>query len=194
MAFPETFGPDFPCYDALPESMRAELAASWSVFRAYVRRQLKQHLLDITETDAIIGDFSVRICTLVALGKAPGTDAERWLWAVLRNVTSEHIRRLLRQKRLESPWPTTSPGDAGTRWEPSDPRVSNQRDFLEDQLLRDCVSKLPHHLRIVVELFYFHGLTKSEIARALGIPPRTISSRLSAALQRIRRCLARKKI
>lgn len=56
--------------------------------------------------------------------------------------------------------------------------------------LRAKVAELPDEQRLAVEMHYFHGLTKEETAAALDVPAGTVSSRLNAALGRLRTALA----
>ena len=48
--------------------------------------------------------------------------------------------------------------------------------------LREAIRRLPGELRAVVVLRYFQGLTLAETARALGLPPGTVSTRQRKAL------------
>ena len=48
--------------------------------------------------------------------------------------------------------------------------------------LRDAVGRLPRELKDVIILRYFTGLTLAETARALGLPPGTVSTRQRKAL------------
>jgi len=56
--------------------------------------------------------------------------------------------------------------------------------------LRDQVAALPEGERVAVDLHYFSGFTLEETALALEIPPGTVSSRISSALDRLRKSLA----
>jgi RNA polymerase sigma-70 factor (ECF subfamily) len=54
---------------------------------------------------------------------------------------------------------------------------------------RAALSTLSRGEREVLELAYWGGLTQSEIAAALGIPPGTVKSRTFTALARLREAL-----
>ncbi|MCE9581558.1 MAG: sigma-70 family RNA polymerase sigma factor [Planctomycetes bacterium] len=56
--------------------------------------------------------------------------------------------------------------------------------------LRAKVAELPEEQRLAIEMHYFHGLTKEETAHALQVASGTVSSRLNAALGRLRTALA----
>lgn len=54
---------------------------------------------------------------------------------------------------------------------------------------RTALDRLPPDQKEVVELGYFHGLSCREIAERCQIPVGTVKSRLSAALEKLRRQL-----
>ena len=59
--------------------------------------------------------------------------------------------------------------------------LANALEVVVDQL-----GGLPDAPREVLELAYFHGLSSSEIAEALGIPLGTVKSRTAAGLRALR--------
>jgi RNA polymerase sigma factor (sigma-70 family) len=54
----------------------------------------------------------------------------------------------------------------------------------------DCLNKLPDHERNIVRLYYFDGLSGTDIARAFGVTRQRISFILKAAIQHLRRLLS----
>jgi RNA polymerase sigma-70 factor (ECF subfamily) len=77
--------------------------------------------------------------------------------------------------------PETPAGD----WEESEDSAP-QADELVDrrrarELLDRVLSEMPHDLKAVIVLFELEGLTMSEIADALEVPPGTVASRLRRA-------------
>ncbi|NCB63051.1 MAG: sigma-70 family RNA polymerase sigma factor [Clostridia bacterium] len=90
-----------------------------------------------------------------------------WLTRILINVCNTELRRRKREITLAE-LPETA-----------------QEEF--DALpLKDAVTRLPRDLRSVIVLRYFSGLTLSETAEALDIPPGTVSTRQRKALDLLR--------
>ncbi len=57
----------------------------------------------------------------------------------------------------------------------------------EAQLLRDCVERLSEKIRAVIRLYYFEGLSVSDIAIRMKLAEGTVKSRLSAGRDMIRK-------
>jgi RNA polymerase sigma-70 factor (ECF subfamily) len=106
----------------------------------------------------------------------PSAPAEAWLhriavnqalsyrrWARLREV-GELVRRLGRPQE-------------------ADPQAEGalSGDFIK------ALRKLPPKQLAAIVLRHYHGYTNREIAQALGIPERTVASRLAGARERLRR-------
>ena len=88
---------------------------------------------------------------------------DTWLTRILINVCNTELRRRRREIAV-----------------PELPETAAQAyDALP---LRQAVGRLPRELRAVITLRYFQGLTLAETARALGLPPGTVSTRQRKAL------------
>ena len=90
-----------------------------------------------------------------------------WLTRILLNVCNRELRRRRRELALEE-LPETA------------------QEAFDALPLRDAVARLPRDLKSVIILRYFTGLTLSETARALDIPPGTVSTRQRRALDILR--------
>lgn len=108
-------------------------------------------------------------------GWRPDAPAEAWLHRIALNVAVSHQRRQrLREvgelvRRLGRPEP------------PPDPLSAAERGDLTKALRR-----LPAKQSAAIVLRHYHGYSNREIAYALGIPERTVASRLAAAKIRLR--------
>ena len=89
---------------------------------------------------------------------------ETWMTRILINVCNTELRRRRRE----------------AAWEELPETAAEEFDALP---LKEAVARLPRDLRSVVVLRYFTGLTLAETARALDIPPGTVSTRQRKALQ-----------
>jgi RNA polymerase sigma factor (sigma-70 family) len=103
-----------------------------------------------------------------------------WLYRIAMNATMSWLRR----QRLARLLPTRLffGGDPGAE---SIERVENR------QLADLALSALSPKLRVVVVLTYYSGLTRQEVAAALGVPAGTVASRLAMAQQVMRSALER---
>jgi RNA polymerase sigma-70 factor (ECF subfamily) len=103
----------------------------------------------------------------------PDAPAEAWVHRIAINVAvSYHRRERLREvgqliRRLGVP----------AQPDPTDALVSSE-------LLRE-LGRLPRRQAAAVVLRYFHGFTNREIGHALGVPERTVASRLIRARARL---------
>lgn len=109
-------------------------------------------------------------------GWRPDAPAEAWLHRIAINTALSYRRRAkLREvgelvRRLGRP-------SAGL--DPTEVAQSSE--------LAAALRKLPPKQAAAIVLRHYHGYTNREIAASLGVPERTIASRLSAAKERLRR-------
>ena len=104
----------------------------------------------------------------------PDAPAEAWLHRIAINVAINSQRRERLQeagaliRRLGRPSPPTDPA-----------AVTERSELLE------ALRKLPPKQAAAIVLRHFHGYTNREIAISLGVPERTVASRLAAARLRL---------
>lgn len=117
---------------------------------------------------------------MVALRARPrGARRSSWLFAVLRNALRQRLRSDARLRARDAERTRT----AG----PCAPATADQVAELEVQRrLLDFVSALPDAARQVVFLHFWHGLGVRQIADRLGVPAKTVYSRLERALVLLR--------
>jgi RNA polymerase sigma-70 factor, ECF subfamily len=111
------------------------------------------------------------------LAQAPDADqALRWIYRIATNYCLNELRnRRLRPQLLEKiPEPA---GDGA-----SDP-------FLNKELVRWLVFRMPEKVRTVAWLYHVDGLEQAELADLLGISRRTVVNRLSEFQERARKLL-----
>lgn len=106
----------------------------------------------------------------------PDAPAEAWLHRIALNVAASHHRyQRLREvgqilRRLGQP-----------RMEKDPASVAERSDLF------DALRRLPSRQAAAIVLRHYHGYTNREIAVALGVPERTVASRLASAKDRLRR-------
>ena len=96
-----------------------------------------------------------------------------WLHRIAVNVTISHLRRE-KLSRLLAPRLLMGPGTGGYE------RVEAKT------LLERALDRLSPRVRAAVVLHYFHGYTRDEVARILGIPSGTVASRIAKAMSVMR--------
>ena len=138
---------------------------------------------------ALVGDSAagdvVQETYEVALAKPPKHEGpiRPWLGGVARNIARMTTRGRVRRERRE---------DAATvvphTTEVPSPEELVARVQMQQRVGR-IVLELPEPLRATLMLRFFEGMNASEIARAQGVAPATVRSRLKDALDRIRATL-----
>src|SRR5467141_425694 len=109
----------------------------------------------------------------------PDAPAEAWLHRIAINVAINGQRR----ERLQEVGALLK--KVGRPTAPADPAVLVERS---DLVL--ALRKLPPKQAAAIVLRHFHGYSNREIAISLGVPERTVASRLAAARTRLQQLLA----
>jgi RNA polymerase sigma-70 factor, ECF subfamily len=99
--------------------------------------------------------------------------AEAWIYRIALNVAFSHRRR----EQLHDV------GDVIRRL--GRPREHDPTESAQPDLIRE-LRALPAKQSVALVLRYVHGLTNREIAVAIGVPERTVASRLAAGKARLR--------
>lgn len=123
----------------------------------------------------------------------PGAKFSTWLFTIVNNVASNHLRTLSRRKEVSA---SPAPGDTGANplelsaADASALMPTRQADSAE---LRDAVQRavatLNERQRIAVLLAKFEGLSYIEIGEVLDMTPQAIKSLLSRARGKLREVL-----
>ena len=105
----------------------------------------------------------------------PLAPAEAWVHRIAINAAVSYKRKMRLRQVDEVIRRIGRPGSA------PDPQV-----IVESNDLADALAKLPPKQAAAIVLRHYHGYTNRAIAAALGIPERTVASRLAIAKQRLR--------
>jgi RNA polymerase sigma-70 factor (ECF subfamily) len=109
----------------------------------------------------------------------PIAPAEAWVHRIAINVAVSYQRKMRLREVGEVIRRIGRPGLA------PDPQ-----EWVEHQDLADALARLPLKQSAAVVLRHYHGYTNRAIAQSLGIPERTVASRLAVAKERLRSMLA----
>ena len=115
-------------------------------------------------------------------GSFPG-----WLFGIARNLSIDAYRR-----RKVRPQPVLSDADQQAVDRAFDPAVDVAESAwtaIKHTQVRTAMAGLPAAQRQVIELAYFQGMTRQEIADATGEPLGTVHTRARLALQKLREAL-----
>jgi RNA polymerase sigma-70 factor (ECF subfamily) len=133
---------------------------------------------------ALVGDEAraddvVQQTWLNALEHPPraGRGLKAWLATVVRNTATklrrDESRREAREQRAAAPEPLPSTAEVAAQ-------LAAQRELL------DAVARLDEPARSTIHARFFEERTPTQIAAALGIPVRTVETRLRRAIERLR--------
>ena len=105
-----------------------------------------------------------------------------WFFGIARNLCIDMLRRQRARRQPADDMERTmeqavdpAPGTAETAWL----KVKHEQ-------VRAAIQTLPVDQRYVIEMAYFQGMTRQEIAQAAGEPLGTIHTRARLALQKLR--------
>ena len=105
----------------------------------------------------------------------PIAPAEAWVHRIAINAAVSHQRKMRLREVGEVIRRIGRPGLG------PDPQ-----DHIERRDIAEALAKLPHKQAAAIVLRHYHGYTNRAIAQALGIPERTVASRLAVAKDRLR--------
>ncbi|MFA6240386.1 MAG: sigma-70 family RNA polymerase sigma factor [Candidatus Hydrogenedentales bacterium] len=111
------------------------------------------------------------VLATVPAKQAPPREIGPWLHGVAVNRSLMRLRAEGRRRKYETRYASEQPSHAPAGW-----------DDLRD-LIDEAINELPEDLRLLAVHHFFYGQSHGEIARAAGIPRRTISNRIGKAVE-----------
>ena len=164
---------------AAPDDADADLLRAWQAGdRGAGSRLFERHVAAVTrffrsKTDTEIDDLvQDTFLACVRSVDRPIGSFRGFLYGIARHKLLDHIGR-----RVRTPFdPGTHSAVAGGA-SPASALARRQ----EHQLLLRALRTLPLDFQITLELFYWEGLAGEDIARATGVSPHTVRSRLARA-------------
>jgi len=100
------------------------------------------------------------------------------LLTIARHTSIDAIRRRVRRERTENTYCT------GATWTSDGPERETERDEAA-RAVRSALVKLPNEQRSVVEMAYFSGLTRHQIAVEITVPIGTVKSRMRLGMRKL---------
>ncbi|MEM6295336.1 MAG: sigma-70 family RNA polymerase sigma factor [Myxococcota bacterium] len=174
----------------MPDERR--LLERWSSGDEHAAEVLLQRCLDpltrffsaktSSPVEDLVQETLVR-CVARRANLQPGSSFRAYMFTVARHLLYEEFKKASRRATLDPE--ATSLADLGTS--PSSACARDQRKRLMQQALRE----IPLQSQLILELFYWEGLSVGEVADALDVPPGTVKSRLHRARGQLKLQLAK---
>ena len=128
---------------------------------------------DQREAEDLLHDLFLEVWQVAADFDPARGSVRTWLLVRTRSRSLDRRRRARRQKLVAE--------DPSETVESSLPAPSH-----ESMLLKRAVLRLPHELRVLLELGYYAGMSSAEIAATVRIPVGTVKSRVARAIVELR--------
>lgn len=150
---------------------------------------------DAETAEEITQDVFVRAWESAHTYRAEMARVGTWLVSITRNRSIDELRRRgARPEKARVDWPEDVGQESMDGLPPLDGPEGLVDTHLQQRGIRQAIAGLPAEQRTVLNLAYFHGMSHSEMAQALGEPLGTVKSRVRLALQKLRDALFEKGI
>jgi RNA polymerase sigma-70 factor (ECF subfamily) len=106
-----------------------------------------------------------------------------WILSVVRNQNIDRLRARASRRRMREK--VEASAASAPRYEPSE-AFAKVWHHARLGRLREALEALPHGQQQALELAHFSGLTHTEIAECLGLPPGTVKGRIRLGLEKLR--------
>jgi RNA polymerase sigma-70 factor (ECF subfamily) len=168
--------------DPLREQER-RLGEAWSAHRDDLRRYLRRLVDDDALADDLAQEAGLRLLRAGRDGEI--REPRAWLFHAGANLARDALRRRLT-------WSAAS--DALVHDAPPSPPAPDELAAIEQDLgaLARAIEALPPQARRILLLARVDGQSYKEIARALGLAPKTVENHLARAVARLAEALGRR--
>lgn len=153
------------------------LAALYDRYAPLLLAQAQRMLGSRGEAEDLLHDVYIEVWQKAHTYSPERGTVRAWLTVRLRS------RALDRRRRTRHSAPGSE--DAHQMAERT-PAESEGAPFVDHAIVQRAVAALPSDQRVVMELFYFDGLSLPEIGERLTVPVGTVKSRASRALTKLR--------
>jgi len=163
------------------------LVAAYGEHRSAAYRLAYQVLGDGPEAEDAVQDAFLKLWTGAAQFDPSRGSMRGLLLTITRHTSIDVIRRGARRQRTENTY-----GRDATYVTDGPERETERAD--EAQHVRDALLLLPSEQRRAIEMAYFAGLTRREIAAANTVPMGTVKSRMRLGMQKLASTLADRRL
>jgi RNA polymerase sigma-70 factor, ECF subfamily len=144
-------------------------------------------VLNRTDSEDLVQSIFVRVFgglkTFV-----PGTDFKSWLYAIAVNTSLNARKQTKRQQAVAQKAAIEAP-----KSDRSDPGAS-LLSIEARETIEKAIAQLPEEQRVVLHLRLREDLTHEEIARIVGVPTATVTSRLFLARKKLEQLLRNERV
>jgi len=161
---------------------RAEEGAFRQLYDRYHQRLFRLALL-LAQGDELLAQDTAQAVWVTAAAKLRGVESEAHLWNWLARVARQHLAKAWRQQSRD--FAVVGLADLPESAE------ADRSDALLEEYLDAALQAMEGEERVIIEWFYFDGLSQKEIAVQLNLTPKAVSSRLERARAKLRAAVAR---
>jgi RNA polymerase sigma-70 factor (ECF subfamily) len=141
-------------------------------------------LLDRAAADEVVQETFWRVWKKANSFKTDRGSVRSWLFAIAHNACIDELRRIKADPVLIDERQFELRGDGA-------PGVASQvASGIERKQILAALEELPSEQKEVIELSFFGGLSRQEIAKKIGIPLGTVHTRARLGLQKLRSTLS----
>ena len=136
-----------------------------------------------SEADEVVQETFWRIWSKTNSYRADRGTLLSWMFGIAHNLCIDLIRQQkVKQVNVEEAQ-IANLADHGMH------EAASIKDSLQREQVQSAMEDLPSEQREVIELAFFKGLTRQEIAKATGVPLGTVHTRARLGLQKLRTAL-----
>ena len=179
--------PDAALMQRVAAREHAALAELYGLCAAPILGLCLRLLGDQALAEDALQEFFLRVWVRARLFEPTRGAAMAWLIRVARNTCIDQLRRIqTRPQAADQPQGPEAVPFEETLVDPDNDVPAQVAALEEAALVRRALASLPPEQKQVIELSFFKGLTRREIARQLDWPEGTVHTRARLALQNLR--------
>ncbi|MBD2577397.1 sigma-70 family RNA polymerase sigma factor [Oscillatoria sp. FACHB-1406] len=137
------------------------------------------------EAEEVVLDVFERVWKTAASYDPKKGRVDTWLFTIARSRSIDKLRAKKRQGKLAEASEQNAQAEASTSPEPLEDAMVRERR----QQVLEALAKLPPEQRHAIELAYYQGLSRNEIAAQTGHSAGTVATRIRLGLNKLRQYL-----